>query len=220
MVLFLLAALAGCGGDEDGDAATPIAGTFVGKVSETDAFVAVVATPAAEGKDRGQVTVYLSDARRIDEWLTGSTTEDGFAATSGDGDAEAEGELNGAAVTGTVELPDGEAVRYTARQATATAGLYDLTVSSEGELRGASTAGVALKGETTLPSPGPGEIKLADGTRLEFDVAPGVAGEPVGLRAGQVRLIVLPDGQLRGAAVGQPTADGGDSDFFALSSSE
>lgn len=51
-VLLLLAALAGCGGDED--EAKPITGTFVGKVSDTDAFVAVVAAPAREGMDRGE----------------------------------------------------------------------------------------------------------------------------------------------------------------------
>jgi hypothetical protein len=217
VLVVLLAALAGCGGD--GDEATPITGTFVGKVSETDAFVAVVAEPAGEGEDRGAVTVYVSDAQRIDEWLTGSATEDGFAATSKDRDAEAKGKLSSEAVTGTIELPDGERVRYTARAATATAGLYDLTVSSKGELRGASAAGVALKGETTLPSPGPGEIKLADGTRLKFDVARDTGGKPAGLRAGHVRLIVLPGGQLTGAAISRPNAGGRGSDSFVLSSS-
>jgi hypothetical protein len=218
-MVLLLVPFAGCGGNDDEakKKAPALDGTFVGKVSGTKAFVAVVASPTQKGKDRRDLTLYICDGRRLCEWFTGSATEDGFAATSNDRDAKAKGKLSDKAVTGTIELPGGRTVRYTASPATATAGLYNLTVSSKGRLRGTSAAGVGLKGEVTLPGPGTGSLKLADGRRLEFDVTTNSAGDPVGLRAGRVRLIVLAGRQLRGAGKNRRTASGGETDFFIRS---
>jgi hypothetical protein len=217
-VVLLLTALAGCGGDDgDGDGdktekkAEPVAGSFVGEVRGTDAFVGVVAAPPAKGQDEREVTAFVCDARRLCAWFSGSATGNGFTATSGD--AEAKGRLSSKVATGSVELPGGETVRYKVGAAAATAGLYDLTVSAAGKLRGASAAGVALKGESTLPPPGSGNLKLADGTRLKFEVTRNSAEDATQLRPGQVRLIVLPDGQLRG--VGKSRRGG--SDFFIRS---
>lgn len=217
VVVLVLAALAGCGGDDgetenDGE---PIAGTFVGKAPGTEALVAVVASPLAEGKDERDVTIYVCDAKRLCEWFSGSAAENDFEAAA-DG-AQATGELSDDAATGTIEPPEGETIDYTATPATATAGVYNLRVTPDGELRGASAAGVALRGETTLPSPGPGTLELADGSSLKLEVTEGSAGDSVPLRAGQVRLIVLPDGQLAGA--GKNLGNGGDSDFFISSPS-
>jgi hypothetical protein len=221
LVALLLASLVGCGGDDDGDndgdrekRPEPVAGTFVGRLGESEAFVAVVAAPPAKGQKRGDVTAFVCDARRLCAWFSGSATGKGFVAKSGD--AEAKGRLSGKTATGSVELPDGETVRYKVGVAPATAGLYDLTVSAAGKLRGASAAGVALKGELTLPPPGSGNLKLADGTRLKLEVTKGSAEDATQLRAGQVRLIVLPDGQARGAGKSRR----GGSDFFIRSASE
>jgi hypothetical protein len=221
LTALLLAAVSGCGDDEDeaNGVTDEDAGTFVGKVSGTDALVAIVIPPAEEGQERSDVTVFVSDAKDLIEWFPGGeVTGESFSAKSEDDDAEAKGELSGEAVTGTIDLPEGETVRYTARRATATAGLYDLSVTSGGDLRGASAAGVALKGDTPLPRPGPGEIKLADGTRLEFVVAPDGAAESAGLRAGDVRLIVLPGGNLSGAGRSRSPAGGGPKYFLIRSS--
>jgi len=220
VVVLLLALFAGCGGDDDdgdghGDKTEkrkPVAGTFVGRIPETEAFVSVVASPPAEGRDKRDVTVFVCDARRVCELFSGSAAGNRFTATS-DGNGEAEGTLSGKAATGSVELPDGETVRYRAGAAPATAGVYDLTVSAAGKLRGASAAGVALKGESTLPPPGSGSLKLADGTRRKFEVTKSSAEDAAQLRAGQVRLIVLPDGQMRGAGKSRR----GGSDFFIAS---
>jgi len=223
----LLAGSAGCGGGDGGgdDAAgkakareKAIDGTFVGKVSGTNAFVAVVAAPVLGKQEKRDVTVYLSDGKRLSEWFPGTVLSNSFSARSDDRDAEAKGKLTGKAVTGTVKLPDGKTVRFKANRATGAAGLYDLKVSPDGELSGASAAGVGVKGETTLKQ-GTGMLKLADGKRRKFDVVGDSAGEAARLRAGQVRLIVLGGGQLRGA--GKPRAKGsaGDSGFFIRSSS-
>jgi hypothetical protein len=217
----LLAPLAGCGDDDDGndnnngeDRAAPVSGTFVGKLQGSEQFVAVVATPPAEGQQRREVSAFVCDAEQVCGWFAGSTTGNRFVAKPEDGEGQATGRLSGKAATGSMELPDGETVSYTAAQATATSGLYELTVSKAGKLAGASATGVALKGDLSLPPPGTGKVKLADGTRLEFKVVENSAGESARLQAGQVRLIVLPDGQARGA--GKSRGDGG-TDFLIRS---
>ena len=170
--LLLLAAVAGCGGDDDGDddegreRGKPVAGTFVGKVRGTKAVVAVVASPPQKGDDRREVTLYACDGRRLCAWFSGSATENAFRVEAEGGGDEARGQLGRKRVIGTVKLPSGKTARYNASRATAAAGLYNLTVSANGKLSGASAAGVALKGRSTLPKPGTGTLKLADGRRL------------------------------------------------------
>lgn len=211
-----LMALAGCGGDDDDDddkQAEPVAGSFVGKVPRADAFVSVVASPPAEGEEDRNVTVFVCDAEQLCELFSGSASGNDFTAEAAGGEGEAKGELTDKAATGTIEIPDEEAIRYEATQATATSGLYDLTVTREGRLRGASAAGVALRGTSTLPDPGPGSLKLADGRRLKFEATRN-SDNPVRIQAGRARLIVLPRGELRGAA---KTKDGDGSDFYLRS---
>jgi hypothetical protein len=201
LALLLLPALAGCGGDdgdeEDDQRARPVAGTYVSKVQGSEAFVSVVAAPPAKGQDKRVVTVFVCDARRLCELFSGSAAANDFTARASGGGGEAKGKLSAKAATGTIEPAGGESLRYRAVQATATSGLYDLTVSNAGRVRGASAAGVALRGNLELPPPGAGTLRLADGKRLRLDVAAG-SGE-LRLRPGQLRLIVLPDRQLRGA---------------------
>lgn len=217
--VLLLAALAGCGGDGDDPEgvekkAKPLEGTFVGKAEGADAFVAVVASPVARGHERRELTVYACDAKRVCEWFSGSAAGNSFRIGAERGDGEASGELTREASTGSIELSDGKSLRYMAERATAAAGLYDLTVSSSGKLTGASATGVGLTGKSTIPKPGDGSLKLADGKRLKLDVTRSSARGSVPLRAGQVRVIVLPDHKLRGAARSRRTAGGGDSEFF------
>jgi hypothetical protein len=218
----LLTPLAGCGGDDSDDgqakkrvkAEKPIAGSFVGEVSGTDAFVAVLAEPIEDKKD-SRVQVYVSDGRRVSEWFSGSTSGKSFVAKSDSGGAEAKGKLSEDSVKGTLELPNGKKVRYNARPPGGAAGLYDLVVSAKGKLRGASAAGLGLTGEVKLQRGGTGMLKLADGERLKFAVTQNASGDLARLRPGQVRLIVLPGGELRGA--GKSRSAGGDAGFFIRS---
>jgi hypothetical protein len=209
----------GCSGDGSPHAKeaddNAVVGSFVGEVSGTEAFVAVVAAPAEGGKDSGAVQIYVSDGTGLSEWFSGPISDSSFVAKSDDGDAEAMGNLSGDSVRGTVVLPDGETVRYEASPPSGAAGLYELTVSSSGELTGASAAGLAVTGEIPLGRRGTGMLRLVDGDRLEFAVTRERAGDLAHLRAGQVRLILLPSGELRGA--GRP-AGGGGSDFFFIRS--
>lgn len=220
-IVVLLTALAGCGGDggdEDRvEKVKPLEATFVGKVDGTQAFVAVVASPPARGQKQRDVTVYVCDAKRLCEWFSGSTAGNAFKVAAEDGDGKATGKLTRKVAVGTIELSGDRSRRYEADRATATAGLYDLTVSSSGELSGASATGVALKGKSTIPKPGGGSLKLADGERLRLDLARSREAGSIPLRAGQVRVIVLPDHQLRGVARSRLTANGRPADFFIRS---
>ena len=228
VALLLLTALAGCGGDDDdngnendGDRdrqGAPVAGTFVGELSGSEQFVAVVAAPPPKGQDRREVSVFVCDGDQVCSWFSGAASGNDVVAKSEDGETETEVELSRRNATGTVQLPDGKTGDYNAREATATSGLYDLTVTRRGKVTGASAAGVGLTGSVELPPPGTGRLKLADGTRIRFDVVENSAGESAGLEAGQLRLIVLPDGEARGAGLGR----GGDaaSGFLVRSSSK
>jgi hypothetical protein len=210
----LLAPLAGCGDDDDNnngeDRAAPVSGTFVGKLRGSDRFVAVVAAPPAKGQERRQVSAFVCDGDRVCAWYTGTASGNDVLAKAEDGDGQTDVALKGDGASGSVELPTGKTVSYNAREATAAAGLYDLTVSRKGKLSGASSAGVALTGSLTLPPPGTGKLKLADGTRLKFKVVENTAGKSARVRPGQLRMIVLPSGQVRGAGKSR----GGGSDFL------
>jgi hypothetical protein len=215
----LVLALAACSADDRpdraGGATNPVVGSFVGKVKGTGAFLAVVAAPI-EGGDAGGVHIYVSDGRGLSESLSGSISGERFVAASDDGDAEVRGELSEDSVTGTVALPGGKTGRYEASPPSGTAGLYELTVSSAGELSGASAAGLIVTGEVPLRKHGTGTLRMVDGESLEFAVTRDQASDLAHLQAGQVRLILLPGGELRGA--GRSRQSGGDgSDFFIRS---
>jgi hypothetical protein len=120
-------------------------------------------------------------------------------------------------VAGTVELPDGETARYTANRPAGAAGLYDLRISAKGKLSGASAGGLGLRGTIKL-SEGTGTLRLADGRRLKLSISEAPATDLAHLGAGQVRLIVLADGEIRGAGKSRPSAGTGALEFFITSS--
>lgn len=218
-----LALVAGCGGGGDDDrddrrAEKTLDGTFVGKLPGTNGFLAVVASPAARGQDRRDVNVYVSDGESLSEWFPGSVESNSFTATADGSDAEAKGKLSGNSASGTITLPDGETVRYEATRAAATSGLYELTVSRDGELTGVSAAGVALTSRSKLEAPGTGTLKFADGKRRKVEIT--ADGDPVRLRAAEARLIVLLDGDMAGAGQTRSSGAAGEPDFFIRSAAE
>jgi hypothetical protein len=220
LAIFALVPLAACGGGDDRADKTPakaVDGTFVGKLSGSDTFVAVVAAPAARGKDTRELTMYVSDGGRLSESLQGAVKGNSFTATSEDDDAKAKGKLEGSSVWGTITLPGGKDRTYRATRATAAAGLYDLTVSAKGQLSGASANGVGLTSKANLRAPGFGQIKFADGRRRKFELTVDAAADPVRLRAGQLRMIVMPDGKLSGAGAARPTGGGAELNVFIKS---
>jgi hypothetical protein len=223
--VLVLISLVGCSGDDasgDGTGETaakadkPVEGSFVGNVSGMKAFVAIVAAPAEAGGNERAVEVYLTDGNRVSESFSGSISNNSFVVESDDGDSEAKGELSGESVTGTVELPNDKTVRYKASQPAGAAGLYDVTVSANGKLRGASAGGIGVTGRIDLLL-GTGVLRLADGRRLKFDVAESPGDQVPQLQAGQGRLIVLASGEVKGAGTSQ-TASGDESSGFFIRS--
>lgn len=223
LVAVLLLSVTGCGGDDDDDGdeaeqtAKPVAGTFVGKAGGTGTFVSVVAAPASKGQEKRAVTVYACDAKSVCELFAGSASGNEFTAKAQAGKGQADGKLTRQKASGSIELPGEETMRYEAGRATAAAGVYNLTVSANGRIRGASAAGVALTGTSTLPEPGTGTLKLADGSRLKFRTTR-TSSEAGPLEAGELRLIVLSNGQLRGVGKTKQAGNGSETVFFVRSS--
>jgi hypothetical protein len=202
----------------------PVEGSFVGKVAGSNALISVVIAPAESGQNERAVEVYVTDGNRISESFSGSISNNSFVAESDDGDSEVKGDLRGESVRGTVELPDDKTVRYKAARPAGAAGLYDLTVSATGRLKGTSAGGIGVTGriellEGTDVLEGTGVLRLADGRRLRFDLAEAPASDLVGIRSGQVRLIVLPNGRVVGAGKRRSASEGDGSSFFIRSSS-
>jgi hypothetical protein len=225
--LLVLVSLVGCSGDDASGNGTgktaakpekPADGSFVGKVSGMKAFVAVVAAPAKAGQNERAVEIYLTDGKRVSESFSGSISNNSFVVESEDGDSEAKGELGGESVAGTVELPKDKTVRYKANPPAGAAGLYDVTVSANGKLRGASAGGIGVRGRIDLLL-GSGVLRLADGRRLRFDVTENPGGDVTQLQAGQVRLIVLASGEVKGAGASVAASDEESSAFFIRSRS-
>src|SRR5215208_5700655 len=96
-------------------------------------------------------------------------------------------------------LDDGESFTFTADLATGAAGLYDVNISEDGQLRGTSENGGRLEGmvahqlEEDGLYPLAGTISAADGQTLEL-VA--VSDEHEG---GEYRWVVLSEGEVKGA---------------------
>ena len=220
-VLLLLPLLASCGGGDDdreeNAGAKPVDGTFVGKAAKSDAFVAVVAEPAARGKDTRAVSLYVSDGGRLSESLTGSVKDNGFTAASDGDKSKAKGQLEGDTVSGTITLPDGNDLTYRATASRARSLTVRLTVSAKGKLSGASANGVGLTSKSALRAPGSGAIKFADGKRRRFELITDAAPDPVRLGAGQLRMIVMPDGELSGAGAARRGSGGDQLDVFIRS---
>lgn len=136
--------LAACGGSSESPTAPPAAaaavtGSFVGKIAEADALVAVVAG--------GQwVRAYVCDGpgRQIAEYAEGPADGAHVLLTSRGG---ARFDINLAQnATGTVTMPGGRTLSFDAGPASGVAGLYELTFTPDGSFGGGSATGAALAG--------------------------------------------------------------------------
>lgn len=194
----------------------PVEGSFVGKVRGTNALISVVIAPAASDEERRELQLYVADGRRESHSFSGSISDSSFVAKPDDGELEAEGEVRGESVLGTVALGAGESNRFRTSRPAGAAGLYELTLTAGGKLRGMSAAGLGAAGRITLDE-GTGVLRLADGTRLKLEVAEAPVGDLNGLRAGQVRLIALPSGEVAGAGKSRSGSEDDSSAFFIRS---
>lgn len=123
--------VAGCGdggGDAGGDETAdpdPVAGTFVGTVEGSDAYVAVVA-----GADN-DVLAYVTDGGSSVDWLEGilEGPRDTAARIGNDGGAVLDVSFTGTSASGAFARPGEDPQTFTAEAVDAPAGLYRATES-------------------------------------------------------------------------------------------
>ena len=212
LALWITAGCGGSGGEYGGSqqqeqkAAPPVTGSFVGEVPDEEAFVTIVAAgPEEEGQER-DVRAYLCDGESVTEWFTGRAEGNELDLTS-EGGARLEGNVSTEASTGTITLDDARTLTYTAELARGVAGLYNVTISEEGRVRGTSETGGLLQGQLGEEEemrdeevrPISGNFTSAEGQEVSFGV---LGREP---DPDEYRWIVLEDGQAKGAKKGART---------------
>lgn len=205
--------IAGCAGYQE-----PVSGSFVGETSDPVTSVAVVASEPKQGEDTREVRalIYGERENQINEWFVGSATGNNLDLTS-EGGAQLEGELTSDAATGTITLPDGTSVPFDTASATGVAGLYNVTITPDGQANGTSDSGARLEGQLELDKPEgqipgrPGEgsanvlpltgtITPPDGQPQNFEVSFLMAPVRDPGEALTARFIVSPNGTIRGGA--------------------
>jgi hypothetical protein len=213
LALWITAGCGGSGGEYGGSpqqeqkAAPPVTGSFVGEAPDEEAFVAIVAAgPEEEGQER-DVRAYLCDGESVTEWFTGRADGNELDLTS-EGDARLEGNLSTEASTGTITLDDDRTLTYTAELARGVAGLYNVTISEEGRVRGTSETGGLLEGQLV------GEVERGDEEEVRPIIGTFISaeGQEVGFEVfgrepdpDEYRWIVLEDGEAKGAKKGART---------------
>lgn len=153
-LVLLAAVVAGCGGsDESSSKSQPVAGTFVGTLSGSDAYVAVVA-----GKEN--VVAYVCDGERgIAQLFTGRRSGNAFNGRA-DG-ARIELELSDDGARGRATLAGGRDGRFSAQPAGGEAGFYNRATRLDGrEVRlgwvvgqDGSQRGALVRARTTTVAP-------------------------------------------------------------------
>jgi hypothetical protein len=186
--------------------AAPLMGeTFVGETSDADAFVAVVVAEPQAGEEARQVRAYLCDAAENVAWFTGSASGEEVELSSEDG-ARLTAALTPAAVSGEITLANGGTLTFEAAPATGVAGLYTITLTDEGMVRGAAVDGQAqLEGlvaaaPLVAPDAEDGHYPIVLTIRRADGEAGAILGSVSASGAAEGRLIVLPDGRSKGTA--------------------
>lgn len=158
----LLAAIAvgACGTDEElsegqvaESEARPLVGTYVGTVSDANAYIAL-------NSDGTQVGGYLSDGEQVSIWLAPSDVDDGRADLVARRDGARLGEviLGPQSASGNVEIA-GLQHSFSAAPATGEAGLYRKVEGAPGEPGFEETGWIVLNDGSEL-----GSTNLADGS--------------------------------------------------------
>jgi hypothetical protein len=193
--------LTGCGESGrpqgQGQAPTPVTGSFVGTAEDGNTFVAVVADkPKAQDQPR-QVSVYACDGEEQKAWFVGKAQANEAEVPAPQGPGRATVRLHPDAAKGALMLEGGQRLAFGAAPARPGTGLFQVTVRPSGRIEGTSWDGAKLSG--TL-----GDEGASGGAPVEAEVAGGGA-RPLKLEAqaadaspGEYRWIVLPDGQVKG----------------------
>jgi hypothetical protein len=200
LALWLLVGCASSPEDKSKEQSTPpVAGNFVGEAPDANAFVAVVsAGPDQEGAGEHPVRAYVSDGKSISEWFSGQATGNDLDLSSDPGAARLKGNLTPETSTGTITLADARSFTFTASPASGVAGLYNVTLADDGQVRGTSETGGRLEGTLGQQAengsyPISGTITPPGGNPVDLQIsAPSV-------EYGDYRWIVLSASRIKGA---------------------
>ena len=108
----------------------PVAGSWVGQVEGSDAYVVVVVGKKGQRRPAG---VYLCDGADQAIWFFGSTTNRTLD-LDGDGGATVAARVTKSRVTGTVTLADGTSLDFRAKPAKRPAGIYRAVAADGADL--------------------------------------------------------------------------------------
>jgi hypothetical protein len=200
----------GCGGDDEEEPAGPVTLKFFGSLEDRQELVAIT----MEG---GTVRAFVSDGRRTGEWFGGILRGASFTlnSTAGvrdvneagrgtptNGNARLEGEIDDDLVSGTVTLGRRGPFDFTATAAEPPGDIYSLRVLPDGSVDGGSKSRDRVHARATKESAEgagavgviAGEVTLANGERVDFDVRRD-NGPP---RPGVWGVLVTPEGDAVG----------------------
>lgn len=192
--------VAGCAGSQEGaqkGSASPVAGSFVGEISQIDSFVALVASEPQDGSAQ-EIKAYVCDGSPVTYWFRGSVSGADLDLSSDNG-ARLKGQLTPNGATGTFISPNGDAVPFETYPATGIAGLYNVTISSDmQQLSGTSERGGRLEGQLSDKQQDggyllTGTITAPDGEAQDIETTLGPSKS-----SGEDRWVVLPDGRFKG----------------------
>jgi hypothetical protein len=187
-------------------AAPATTGSFVGEISgQPAAFVALIADkPSQQGEQEREVRAYVCDGQSINEWFDQSVSGDQFNLTSDTGATLSVG-LGAYDGTGKLTLADGRSLGYEVASASGIGGLYNVNISSGGDVDGTSETGGRLEGKLDQPT-GDGSTSISgtitppNGSARSFEMS-----VPSSVEEGEYRWIVLNNGRIKGAKKGTPT---------------
>jgi hypothetical protein len=142
--------LSACGGLFGG----PPTGNYGGKVSGSDAFIAVVARD-------GHALAYVCDGQTMAEWFSGTLSSDGTLEVTNKDGAHLHATLTSEHATGTFTPTGGQPLSFTAPPASGDAGLYRGTGTLHGErlvagwiiLSASQQRGAIREGEKVVAGP-------------------------------------------------------------------
>ena len=214
---------------------------FVGQVEGTKALVAVVAdktltespdktvvedtsktvgestgeTTAARGGRRVQAYVCDGEPQGNAEWFTGQMTGNELDLTSVSRRARLQAALTEEEATGAVALADGTLRRFTASAAHDGAGLYEVTIASDGRRTGTSANGAEDEGRVSPDGVWTtGTIRLPSGEAVDYRRRQ-TAGHQGGSKPDTYMTIILPDSEQERGRGGNIKANEPSSNFIS-----
>lgn len=106
-------------------AQTPLAGSYVGKVQGSQAFIALV-------RSENKLIAYVCDGKEQVQWFRGAVGPNGALEVRTEAGWRLLGALSAEGVKGTVTFADGKTLEYSATPATGEAGLYRYEATVDG----------------------------------------------------------------------------------------